>query len=122
MMYQEEFYRMKKIYDQMLPAKRDMIGPMLALPPVSMALFFLALLPFGLANLALVIFVGAISTLISAVMIALMVDIRKEIAEWRATAPATAESPGEIAIQMFSIANDPGQKPENAAEKASAQG
>jgi hypothetical protein len=121
MIYQEEFYRMKRIYDQMPPMKRDLIGPILALPLVSMALFFLALLPFGLATLAYVLLAGVIGAAIATFMIVKMVDIRKEIAQWRA-APATAARPGDIAIQMLTIANDPGQVAAAAAEEASCRG
>lgn len=121
MIYQEEFYRMKRIYDQMPPMKQDLIGPILALPLVSMALFFLVLLPFGLASLAIVLAAGVIGAAIAAAMIVTMVDIRKEIAEWRATPPAPGR-PGDVAIQMLTIANDPGQEAAAAAEMASRQG
>jgi hypothetical protein len=109
MMYQQEFSRMKKIYDKMPMAKREMVGPILALPPVSMALFFFVLLPFGLASLAFVLFAGALATLLSATMIATMVDLRQEYAEWRAGDARPEDRAGDIAIRMLSIANDPGQ-------------
>jgi hypothetical protein len=109
MMYQEEFSRMKKIFDKMPQAKREMVGPILALPPVTMALFFLVLLPFGLASLAFVLFAGVLATLLSATMIATMVDIKKEYAEWRASAPVAEDRAGDVAIRMLSIANDPGK-------------
>lgn len=111
MLYQNEFSRIKEIYNRMPPAKRDMAGPVLALPLVAMTVFGLLLMPFGFASLASTLFVGALSTLVTAVMLATIVDLRPEFEEWRRGAPAEPANdlPGEAAIRMLSVANDPGE-------------
>lgn len=118
MLYQNEFSRMKDIYNRMPPAKREMAGPILALPLVAMGVFGLLLMPFGFASLATVIFVGALAALVTASMMVTIIDFRPELAEWRRGSgkePAN-DLPGEAAIRMLSVANDPGKA--KAAEKA----
>ncbi|TAL28390.1 MAG: hypothetical protein EPN97_14760 [Alphaproteobacteria bacterium] len=112
MLYQNEFSRMKEIYKRMPPAKREMAGPILALPLAAMGVFGLLLMPFGFASLATVIFVGALAALVTASMLVTIIDLRPEYAEWRrgsGGAEPANDLPGEAAIRMLSVANDPGE-------------
>jgi hypothetical protein len=123
MLYQNEFSRMKKIYEKMSPARRDMVGPMLALPLVVIVLFGIVLVPFGVIGVPGLVFSGLLAAAISAAMLLKVVDIRPELKEWRSGAPhmASVERPGDLAIRMLSVANDPGeavQKAQKAARKA----
>lgn len=122
MMYQDEFTRMKQIYDNMPEPKRQLVGPIVGLPIASMALFFLVLLPFGLASLGFVLLAGMLGAAISALMLKTVVDIRPEIAAWRASAPQGDSRPGDAAIRMLSIANDAGKRAAKASKKSAAQG
>jgi NADH:ubiquinone oxidoreductase subunit 6 (subunit J) len=126
MLYQKEFSRIKEIYKRMPPAKREMAGPILALPLAAMGVFGLLLMPFGLASLATVIFVGALGALITASMMVTIIDFRPEFEEWRrgGRAEPADDLPGEAAIRMLSVANDPGtaKTAENAGTSRAAQG
>lgn len=120
MLYQNEFSRMKDIYNRMPTVKREMVGPILALPLVAVAVFGLLLMPFGFASLATVIFVGALATLVTASMLVTILDLRPEYEEWRnggKQQPAN-DRPGDAAIRMLSVANDPGEaEPAEAADR-----
>jgi hypothetical protein len=108
MMYQEEFSRLKKIYEGMPAAKREMIGPILALPLVAMGIFGFVLLPFSFGSIVAVVCIGALAAAISAFMILKMVDLRDEIAAWRKASKAHPPKPGEAAFRMLAASNDPG--------------
>ncbi len=121
MMYQEEFLRLKKIYDGMPRPKREMIGPILALPFVAMGVFGFVLLPFSFGSLLAVLCIGAFAAGISGFMIVKLVDLREEIAQWRSAAKTThGPLPGEAAFRLLAVANDPGH--EGAPETAQKSG
>jgi hypothetical protein len=125
MLYTAEFERLKKIYDEMDEAKREMIGPMVLMPFAAMAVFGLVLVPFGVIRLIHVPFIGLLAAVGSALMIAKVMDIRNELRQWResrdaAPLPSIAATAmtDTAALRLAAAANDPGNAAENTAGQA----
>jgi hypothetical protein len=123
LLYETELRKLKDIYDHLRPASKEMVRPILAMPPVVMGVFGIVLVPFGVLNPIHVLGLGVLATLVAAGLIYAIVDVKQELARYneRMAAERLVPPVQKRAIVM-AAANDPAPASAEAAATKEAKG